>query len=279
MEYILPSKNLLEKERKNLDNDKYYTLYEIIDHKDFEEKFACVLGKKDDGEYYYLKLSNVSGVFISGETGSGKSMLLHAIILSLLMENGPDDMKFIFYDKRKVELNSYITIPHLFDILYDFNDMKDIITLLDYRKDLFISKRVTNIEEYNKEANKRLPRIVIVIDEVGDLLNKDVFKNSLIQILSEGYKYGIHLIMATSSYLKDYYDNKILDLFSYVLTFDLASHEQAKFIKIDDTHLLNAHGDAKIKCRTDDVVDLQTPYVYASDIENVVNFINNNYTK
>ena len=273
MEYILPSKNLLEKENEKLDNNKYYNLSKLVYHKDFSDNYVIPLGIDDDKEQYYLDLKKVSGILISGETGSGKSIFLHSIIISLLLKNKPDDLNFIFYDKSKVELNSYKSLPHCVNYLQDYDNLSNLITIINNRKDLFVNRRVSNIDSYNEQEKDNLSRIIVIIDEIEAV--SDEFKRNLFQILLEGYKYGIHLIMATSSYLKDYSDNKIIDLFSYILTFDLASKEQAKFVKIDNANLLSIEGDALVKCRNDNILNLQTPFVSEVDIDNVIQFINN----
>lgn len=274
--YKLPNKSLLEKESEELDNDKYYNLSKLIYHKDFKDNYVVPLGIDEYKEKYYLDFKNVSGILISGETGSGKSIFLHSIILSLLLKNTPEELKFVIYDKRDVELSNYLSLPHLYKNMSSFDDLSYIVDLILERQNMFLKNNYTDINNYNAKENNKLPRIFVVIDEMGQIYNLDLFKNNLTKILLEGYKYGIHLILATSSYLKDYYDSKIIDLFNYVLTFDLASIEQAKFIKIDNANLLNIEGDALVKCRNNNIINLQTPYVSLKDIESVINFINNN---
>ena len=221
--YKLPNKNLLEKDSEGLDNDKYYNLSKLIYHKDFKDNFIIPLGIDESKEKYYLDLKNISGILISGETGSGKSIFLHSIIISLLLKNIPEELKYIIYDKRDVELSNYLTLPHLYKNIDSFDDLSYVVSLLINRQELFIKENVTNIDKYNEKSSDKLSRIVVFIDEMGEISNLDLFKNNLTKILTEGYKYGIHLILATSSYLKDYYDSKLIDLFNYVLTFDMLS--------------------------------------------------------
>ena len=274
--YKLPNKSLLEKESEELDNDKYYNLSKLIYHKDFKDNFVIPLGIDNNKEKYYLDLKNISGMLISGETGSGKSIFLHSIIISLLLKNTPEELKYIIYDKRDVELSNYLTLPHLYKNMFSFDDLSYVVDLILERQNLFLEKGYTNINNYNEKEDNKLPRIVVLIDEMGEIINLELFKDNLTKILLDGYKYGIHLILSTSSYLKDYYDSKLIDLFNYILTFDLASQEQAKFVKIDDANLLSIEGDALIKCKNNNIINIQTPYVSLKDIENVINFIKNN---
>ena len=138
---------------------------------------------------------------------------------------------------------------------------------------MFAKKGISNINLYNEREIEKVPQIVVIIDEIGNLTKLDNYNDLFAQILFEGYRYGIHLIMATSSYLKNIHDSKLIDLFNYVLTFDLASLEQANFVKIDNANLLNIEGDVLVKCKNHNILNLQTPYVSAKDIDNIVEFI------
>ena len=84
------------------------------------------------------------------------------------------------------------------------------------------------------------------------------------------------LILATNSYFKKYFDEETINRFNYILTFDLASEEQANFIKIKESNLLSVGGEALVKCQGDNIINIQTPYVSNHDIEEVVNFIKSN---
>ena len=140
MKYILPNKKILEKESEFLDDDKYYNLSKMIYHKDFRDNYVIPLGMDKNKEKYYLDLRNISGMFISGETGSGKSVFLHSVIVSLLLKNSPNDLKFIFYDERKIELNNYKRLPHYLNSLYSFDDLNNIVTLINDRKKCLLKR-------------------------------------------------------------------------------------------------------------------------------------------
>ena len=280
MKYILPNKSLLDKTNDNLDKE-YYCLGKLVYHKDFKDNLVIPIGIDDNKEKYYLDLKKVSGLLITGETGSGKSIYVHSIIISLLLKNNPDDLKFILGDLRKVELNNYNMLPHLYmnilssdiDIKYGLNE---VINILEERKKIFKNNKVDNIDEYNLNSDLKLSNIIVIIDEIGNLINSKYVLDILNKILDDCYKYGIHFILATSSYLKKIKDNKLVNKFNYILSFDLASNEQASILKIKGSDLLSIEGDALVKCRNNEIINLQTPYVSLEDIENVIKFIKNN---
>ena len=276
MDYNYPDKKILEKRSEELGkDDRYYNLRKLIFQKDFNNKLLIPLGIDGNNEKYYIDLIDKSGLFISGETGSGKSNFLNDIIISLLLKNSPEELQLILIDSKNVEFNIYNEIPHI----YNKKNITDINTSLIYlkeemkrRRDLFASNNAKKIEDYNSNSQELLPHLVLIIDET-ELPDNCVDHNDLIRgILSEGYKLGLHLILATSSYLKDNYDSKMLNEFNYVLSFDQASEEQAEYLKIKKANLLSVYGEALIKLDDESIANIQVPYVSDKDIEEVVNF-------
>ncbi len=264
MEYILPSKDLLETRSEELGNNKkYYNLSKIFLKKDVNDKLNIPAGVDNENNKYYIDLKDKSGILITGETGSGKTIFINSMIISLLLKNTIDEAKFIFIDQRNVEFNEYKKLPQSINI--NTNQYEN-INNLNYIVDI--------IEERKKISFEKLPHIFVFIDEASDILNIKNINETLYKILSEGHKYNIHLIMSTSSYFKDNLDKEILKLFNVVLTFDLASKEQASYIKIDGSNLLTVYGEAYVKANSK-IYDIQTPYVSQKDINNVVNFIIN----
>ncbi len=279
MEYKFPNKNLLEKHSSELDSDqKYYNLSKLIYQNDFKNKLVFPVGIDNNKEKYYIDLELKSSILIAGETGSGKSMFLNSIIISFLLKNTPSELEFILIDPRGVELNVYNGIPHLYQKVFtDEFSTEKALNYVDYtmekRREIFIKNKNRNIDEYNKRNNEKIPHLIIILDEVVDIINSSKIQNIICKILSEGYKFGIHLILATNGYFKQYFSKETIKMFDYILTFDLASQEQANYIKISDSNLLSAVGDALIKCPGDKIVNIQTPYVSLHDIEEVVNYI------
>lgn len=281
MEYILPEKELLEKNSLEIQNDKkYYNLSKLIYKKNNDRKLLFPIGIDQDKEKYYIDLYDKTSMFIVGETGSGKSVFLNSIIISLLMKNKPSDLQFIFIDPRNVELSSYNNIPHLYrhsisSIDESINALKYIMDIMEGRKKIFNDKKVEDIEKYNEISYEKLPQIILIIDEAMDILCSEKTENMINRLLPDGYKFGIHLIISTSSYIKNGFALSSMKLFDYIITFDLASKEQANFIKIHNANLLSVYGEALVKCNGNKIIDIQTPYVSEHDIKEVTDFIKN----
>lgn len=269
----LPSKDLLE---KNKLNEKFYNLSKLTYKKDLDNKLLFPIGIDSNKEKYFMDLKDISGLLIVGETGSGKSNFLNSIIISLLLKNTEEDLRFIFVDPRNVEFNNYNVLPHLIANIYDTNkffiECDNIIREMERRRDLFASKLIKNISDYNNKNENKLNHIILVIDEASEMLiNKDII-DKLNIILTDGYKFGIHILLSTSSYLKNNVNKMFINRFKYTFSFDLANKDQADFLGIEDANLLSVNGDAFVKCKEKNIYRIQTPFVSENDIKNIVDF-------
>ena len=278
MNYNYPSKDLFEEKSSELDSNKYYRLKDMIYSRDFNDKLLLPIGIDDQNEKYFINMHEESGLLITGETGSGKSILLNDIVISLLFKNNPKELQLFFIDPRNVEFNIYKDIPHVKGNVYSsliesLVVLKMILDTLEERRKLFIKNNAKNIDNYNIDSKNPLPQVVLIIDECADIFRYKEANIYIKRILSEGYKFGVHLIMATSSYLKEYSDTEIIDMFNYIISFDLASEEQAKYLRIKKANLLSICGEALVKCEGDNIVNIQVPYVSDLDIEEVVDYI------
>lgn len=278
--YTYPTKELLNDNNEEIDNKKHYNLSKILLKKDMNDKLIIPIGIDKQKNKYYVDLKNSSGIFIGGETGSGKSVLLSSIITTLLFKNSPIDLKLLLIDPSKVELNQYKNIPHLLRNVISnpqeaLEQLNNITKIIEERKEKLHYSKTRNIEMYNEYNENKLSHIIIIIDESADIMKLKDTKETLEKILKEGYYLGIHLILATSAYFKTSFDEEFIDLFKYVLSLDLASEEQAQFLKLKGADLLTVSGEVMIK--TQGNIDIiQTPYISTEQIDKVVKFITEN---
>lgn len=278
--YVMPSKDLLIKnsERDDLD-DRYYRLSKLLFKKDLNDKLLVPIGLDDKKEKYFVNLNDISLMLIGGETGSGKSVLIDSIIISLLLKNSPDDLRFVFIDPKKIELFEYDGIPHMVDSGFDTEDWKRKIVLIkemiDKRIELLSGVRVSNIRKYNDISNDKLAQVVIVIEEAYDMIHDKEFIELVRCIGSVGVNIGVHLIMSTNMCVKSEFDKELFSLFGYVLTFDLSNSEQSRYMNLKGAEFLKVCGEAMIKVRGKGVVRIQAPYISDKEIKNVVEFIKN----
>ena len=176
-----------------------------------DKKLLFCLGKDLMGNNVYGELNRMPHLLIAGATGSGKSVCVNAIISSILMRTKPDEVKLVLIDPKKVEFTPYNDVPHLLSPVITDGDLankalKVIVEMMDRRYDLFGELGVRNITAYNEYVKnheddhlKVLPRIVIIIDELADLMlvaAKEV-EASIQRITQLARAAGIHLIVAT----------------------------------------------------------------------------------
>ena len=289
----MPSKDLLIKnsERDDLD-DRYYRLSKLLFKKDLNDKLLVPIGIDDKREKYFVNLNDISSMLIGGETGSGKSVLVDSIIVSLLLKNSPDDLRFVFIDPKKIELFEYDGIPHIIDNGFDTDEISHLVDsgfasddwkrkivlikeMIDKRIELLSGVHVSNIRKYNDISADKLAQVVIVIDEAYDMVHDKEFIELVRCIWSVGVNIGVHLIMSTNMCVKSEFDKELFSLFGYVLTFDLSNSEQSRYMNLKGAEFLKVCGEAMIKVRGEDVVRIQAPYISDEEIKRVVEFIKN----
>lgn len=175
------------------------------------KKLLFILGKDLMGKPVYCELDKMPHLLIAGATGSGKSVCVNGLISTILLRTTPDEVKLLLIDPKKVEFTQYHDIPHLIGpVISDSNDasraLKVIVDYMENRYEVFSKVGVRNISSYNEYINNHpeeklssMPRIVVVIDELADLMStvgKDV-EQSIQRITQLARAAGIHLIVAT----------------------------------------------------------------------------------
>lgn len=177
-------------------------------------KVLTVLGKDIMGEPKWMEINKTPHLLVAGSTGSGKSVCINSIIISLLMRSKPDEVKLVMVDPKKVELSMYNGIPHLLcpvvtDAKKANETLKKIVAEMESRYDEFERTGTKNIAGYNNlvesknqdgdEKMRKMPFIVVIIDELADLMlvaAKEV-EDSIMRITQMARAAGIHLIVAT----------------------------------------------------------------------------------
>jgi S-DNA-T family DNA segregation ATPase FtsK/SpoIIIE len=222
IEAPIPGRNAVGVEIPNV-KAKAVKMTELIGSKDISEKerkdpLLFYLGKDLLGRAVACRLDKMPHLLIAGATGSGKSVCMNSIITSILLRTDPSDVKMLLIDPKKVEFTPYKDIPHLIGpIINDpteaSNALKAIAAIMDERYNMFAAAGVRNIEVFNQKvkeqggrpnpdgspASKKLPYIVVVIDELADLMvvaGKEV-ESSIQRITQLARAAGIHLIVAT----------------------------------------------------------------------------------
>ena len=213
VEAPIPGKNAVGIEVPN-NQVSPVSLRELIDSEEFrvrQNPLSFVLGKDINGDIIFCNLDKMPHVLVAGSTGSGKSVCLNTMLLSMCYKAGPQDLRLILVDPKMVEFATYNGMPHL--LIPEVITNKDMtINALDWaikemerRYALFAKNHVVNINEYNKlekiknKVEPKLPYIVIVVDELADLMleAKREIEDRIAKLAAKARAAGIHLVLAT----------------------------------------------------------------------------------
>lgn len=207
VEAPIPGKSVIGIEVPNKSKSIVY-LKELIEEipvlERVRSKLFFALGKNIAGENKIADLAKMPHLLIAGATGSGKSVCINSIIASFLFKAKPDEIKFLIIDPKRVELTLYNDIPHLIcpvviDAKMSALSLELMVKKMDERYEMFAQSGVRNIEGYNNKEEKKLPYILIIIDELADLIFQaalEVEKN-ICRLAQLSRATGIHLIIAT----------------------------------------------------------------------------------
>ncbi|GIW65898.1 MAG: hypothetical protein KatS3mg094_417 [Candidatus Parcubacteria bacterium] len=186
-------------------------LRSLIENPEFLENESLLLfpiGRLITGEPLYSDLASMPHILIAGTTGSGKSVFIHSILISLLLKNTPETLNLILVDPKRVELVRYEELPHL--LMDPVLDTKKVVAVMNWlikemedRFHKFQQLRVRDINSYNKiqisKKQKIMPRIVFIIDEMADLMIKqgNIIESAIVRLTQMARATGIHLVLAT----------------------------------------------------------------------------------
>jgi len=280
-------------------NHKRETIHlrEVIESQDFAKAkslLTLAMGKDTNGRIVTADLACMPHVLIAGSTGSGKSVAINAMIMSLLYRATPAQVRLILVDPKRVELGMYESIPHLFTPIITesklaANALRNAVREMDRRLKLLGLRSVRNIDQYNKsfdevmpphfdKANDEgpLPYIVIIIDELADLMSfgRANVEESITRLAQMARAVGIHLILATQRSSADVLTRLLRANIPTRISFHLAT-------KLDSRTILDTNGAEALLGWGDmlflppgssRLIRLHAPYVGEKEIAAVIGF-------
>jgi len=279
----IPGKNTVGIEIPN-DQRENVVLREIISNEKFkskEIKLPLALGKNISGVPIIGDLTSMPHLLIAGTTGSGKSVCINTIIVSLLYKLNPDLCKFILIDPKMLELSSYEGIPHL--LCPVITDAKKATSALNWtvremnnRYKLMSKEGVRNIDGYNAKHKLKMPYIVVVVDEMSDLMlvaGKEI--ENYIQKLSQMARAaGIHIIMATQRPSVDVITGTIKANFPTRVSFQVSSKIDSRTILGEQgAEQLLGKGDMLFMSSANRIFRIHGPYVSEKEIEKITSIL------
>ena len=273
-------------------------LRDVVEAENFvnsKSKLILAMGKDINGRIVTADLATMPHVLIAGSTGSGKSVAINAMIMSILFKNTPEQVRMILVDPKRVELGMYEGIPHLFTPIITepklaANALRNAVREMERRLKLLASRSVRNIDQYNKlfdagtpslfkdelEDESPLPYIIIIIDELADLmmLDKSNVEEAITRLAQMARAVGIHLVLATQRPSVDVITGLIKANVPTRMSFRLAT-------KVDSRTILDANGAESLLGRgdmlflppgTSRVQRVHAPFVTETEISAVVDF-------
>jgi len=279
----IPGSNTVGIEIPNLSRENVY-LSEILNDSNFQKKemkLPIALGKNISGDPIIGDLSSMPHLLIAGTTGSGKSVCINTIILSLLYRHTPEKCKFILIDPKMLELSTYEGVPHLLcPVITEAKKAASVlgwvVKEMESRYRLMTKEGVRNIDGYNSKHKLPMPFIVVVVDEMSDLMlvaGKEI--ENYIQKLSQMARAaGIHIIMATQRPSVDVITGTIKANFPTRISFQVTSKIDSRTILGEQgAEQLLGKGDMLYMSSANRIIRIHAPFVSDNEIEKINNFL------
>lgn len=292
IEAPIPGKSLLGIEIPNKKRQKV-GLKELIESPEFMNNKSTVtfaLGKEISGRNVIVDLMKIPHLLVAGSTGSGKSVCLNTLIVSILFKASPDDVRLILIDPKRVEFNVYNGLPHLLlkEVITDaekaISAFNWAITEMERRFELFRETVSRDIVSYNQKmrqsGGQTLPRVLIIVDELADLMmiSKRELEEKIKKISQMSRAAGIHLILATQRPSVDIITGVIKANLSSRVTFKLMSQADSRtVIDCSGAEKLLGEGDMIfISNNMPKPMRLQGPYITMEEVDAIVDFLKKN---
>lgn len=277
-------------------NKSPYVVYlkSLLDNREFmacRNALTFPIGVDMLGNPVFADLAEMPHVLIAGATGAGKSVFINSFIISLLYGQGPDNLRFVMIDPKKVELSVYSKLPHLFcPIIIEpakaVRALKKLTTEMDKRYEKFLDAGVRNIQSYNEYISQndprapKLPYIVLIIDELADLMMTapgDV-EHEIQRLSQMARAAGIHMVIATQRPTKQFLSPNIKGNLPVRIAFAVAAGNDSLVI-LDESGAedLLGKGDMFFKPKDGPKQRLVSSYVTDEEIERVVSYVVQKY--
>ena len=262
-------------------------LREVFESAEFRKNktnLSLAIGKDVAGEIWFGDLGKMPHLLVAGSTGSGKTVMLNSVIVNLIYQNSPEDLKFIFIDPKRVELTLYNDLPHLLtpvitDVNKTINALKWSIKEMERRFEVMSQVQKRDIFAYNKDAKTKMPFIVVVIDELADLMitSPQEVEACIIRLSQMARATGIHLIMATQRPSVDIITGLIKANITSRIAFSVASMTDSRTIlDFSGAEKLLGRGDMLfISSELSKPKRLQGDYVSDEEIKRIVEYLRN----
>lgn len=291
MEAPIPGKSAVGIEVANKKRYPVYLKEVLMPFKDDKSKLLVGIGRDLNNKEVVLNIDKMPHLLVAGATGSGKSVCINSMIVSLLLRTTPEQVKMILVDPKKVEMLPYSNMPHLLcPVVTDPKKasvaLKKVVKEMDKRYDEFADNGVRNIDGYNRlkrsQGEQELPNIVVIIDELADLMlvaSKDV-EESIQRITQLARAAGIYLIVATQRPSVDVITGIIKANIPSRIAFSVSS-------QVDSKTIIDRGGAEELLGRGDMLMDIsgtgtlnrvQGVYVSDEEIFSVVKYVKDKYS-
>lgn len=267
---------------------KIIPLRNIFESEEFAQSPARLplpLGMQIDGRILVQGLEELPHILIAGENGSGKSMFVNSCILSMCSVRRPEELRLILIDPGHVEFAVYDGLPHLLSA--PVNDAEGALKALEWaykemeeRTSNFARSKVRNLAAYNRKLpkEKRLPEIVIVIEELAELIYSEDIEGLIVRLAQKAGASGIYMMLSTQRPSPDVVTTLVKSNIPARAAFTLSSQTDSKnMINISDASKLTGKGDMLFRnTNTPQPVRLQTAYIDEERIADFVDYMSNN---
>ncbi len=270
----------------------YVYLRDILESEDFqdsESSLTIAVGKDIVGKTVISDIATMPHLMIAGSTGTGKSVCLNSILMSLVYKSSPDELRFILVDPKMVEFTMYEHLPHLLipvvtDAKKASSALKWAVAEMTRRYEMFSHRSVRDLKSYNArlaEGEKQMPRIVIIIDELAELMMstpKEV-EESITRLAQLGRASGIHLIVATQRPTVDIITGKIKANIVSRIAFAVSDAVNSKVI-LDTTGAETLMGNGDMLFHPNGVSKpkrVQGAFVSTEEVEEIIKFFEEHY--